>query len=218
LLPFALAALASFAVADPAALTALPKVLIIGDSISVGYTPFVAERLAGKAEVIHNPGNAQDTRKGVAELDAWLEHQEYDVIHFNWGLWDLRRDPPDEKDSRVADWATIPVRVPLDAYKKNLERLVERLKQTGARLVWASTSRVPKGGSRRIPGDEIIYNEAAEEIMARHGIPIDDIHGFTSTFPPELSTSRGNVHFTDPGYEKIADQVASMIEKALALD
>ena len=43
----------------------LPKVLIIGDSISIGYTPYVKELLAGKAIVKHNPGNAEDTVKGL---------------------------------------------------------------------------------------------------------------------------------------------------------
>ncbi|MCC6143534.1 MAG: SGNH/GDSL hydrolase family protein, partial [Candidatus Hydrogenedentes bacterium] len=195
---------------------ALPKVLIIGDSISIGYTPFVQQQLAGQAIVEHNPGNAQDTRKGLAELDSWLAGKEYDLIHFNWGLWDLRRDPPEEDDTAVADWAAVPVRVPLDEYLQNLERLVARLEQTGATLIWGSTSRVPDGGNRRIAGDEVIYNAAAAKIMAKHGIATDDLHAFTAALPAELSTSKGNVHFTDPGYERIAGQVAAAIRAALA--
>ena len=42
-----------------------PRVLIIGDSISLGYTPTVKKLLADKAVVVHNKGNAQDTGYGL---------------------------------------------------------------------------------------------------------------------------------------------------------
>ena len=63
----------------------LPNVLIIGDSISIGYTSGVRDLLKGKANVIHNPGNAQGTTHGCKNLDAWLGDTKWDVIHFNWG-------------------------------------------------------------------------------------------------------------------------------------
>lgn len=66
-----------------------PKVLIIGDSISIGYTPFVQKALEGKAEVFRNPGNAQHTGKGLVKLEKWIGEEKWEVIHFNWGLWDL---------------------------------------------------------------------------------------------------------------------------------
>ena len=50
----------------------LPNVLIIGDSISIGYTPFVKEALEGKANVVHNEGNAQHTGTGLIKLEEWL--------------------------------------------------------------------------------------------------------------------------------------------------
>ena len=43
----------------------LPKVLIIGDSISMGYTPPLTDMLRGKAEVIHNAGNAGPSSRGL---------------------------------------------------------------------------------------------------------------------------------------------------------
>ena len=68
----------------------LPRVLIIGDSISLGYTPFVAQQLKGKANIIHAPGNNESTARGLEHLDAWLGPKKWDVIHFNWGLHDLK--------------------------------------------------------------------------------------------------------------------------------
>src|SRR4051812_5106255 len=73
----------------------LPNVLLIGDSISIGYTRAVRSQLAGKANVfrpMHGkaPDNFGDTRIGLRKIDAALAAQKkWDVIHFNWGLWDL---------------------------------------------------------------------------------------------------------------------------------
>ena len=60
--------------------TALPKVLIIGDSISIGFTPHVVEQLDGKAVVKHHKGNAQHTGTGLKQLDQWIGNTKWDVI------------------------------------------------------------------------------------------------------------------------------------------
>ena len=65
------------------------KILIIGDSISIGYTPFVKAYFYDKAIVSHNPGNAQHTGTGLLKIEEWLEHENWDIVQFNWGLWDL---------------------------------------------------------------------------------------------------------------------------------
>jgi len=67
----------------------LPEVLIIGDSISIGYTPFVKQMLGGIAGVYHNPGNGRYTGYGLEKIEEWLGDESWDVIHFNRGLWDL---------------------------------------------------------------------------------------------------------------------------------
>jgi hypothetical protein len=68
----------------------LPNVLIIGGSISIGYTRPLKEILKGKANVFHNPGNAAHSENGIAKLDSWLGTTKWDVIHFNHGLHDLK--------------------------------------------------------------------------------------------------------------------------------
>ena len=75
----------------------LPKVLLIGDSISIGYTPHVAAALRGQVQVKHHAGNAQHTGTGLKQLKRWLGDTEWDVIHFNWGLWDLCYRHPESK-------------------------------------------------------------------------------------------------------------------------
>ena len=66
----------------------MKNVYIIGDSISLGYTPEVTRLLDGRARVTHSPGNAQYSSFGLRNLKAWLGEERFDLIHFNWGCWD----------------------------------------------------------------------------------------------------------------------------------
>src|SRR6476620_8337228 len=109
---------------------ALPRVLLIGDSISMGYTLPVRELLAGRANVHRVADNCGPTSKAVQDLDAWRGTSRWDVIHFNGGIW----------DAHVLEDGTH--RVPVEQYRKNLEQLVTRLKSTQARLIWATTTPV----------------------------------------------------------------------------
>ena len=67
----------------------LPRVLLIGDSICIGYHKGVRMLLDGKAVMVKNPGNAQHSGTGLKKIDEWLGDGKWDVIHFNWGLWDM---------------------------------------------------------------------------------------------------------------------------------
>ena len=67
----------------------LPRVLLVGDSISIGYTLPVRKLLEGKANVHRIPENGGPTSNGTAKIDKWIEGK-WDVIHFNWGLHDLK--------------------------------------------------------------------------------------------------------------------------------
>jgi hypothetical protein len=65
----------------------LPKVLLIGDSISGGYSKEVKRLLEGKASVTGPIANAEATIFGVTRIDDWIGTTKWDLIHFNWGLW-----------------------------------------------------------------------------------------------------------------------------------
>ena len=67
----------------------LPRVLIIGDSISIGYTLPVRAQLRGRANVHRPKDNCGSTLVGLERLDAWLGNGKWDVIHFNFGLHDM---------------------------------------------------------------------------------------------------------------------------------
>src|SRR5438552_13446227 len=72
----------------------LPRVLIIGDSISIGYQVPLREALAGKANVHRPATNCGPTTRGVEQIEQWLGDDKnggkWDVIHFNFGLHDVR--------------------------------------------------------------------------------------------------------------------------------
>ena len=193
----------------------LPKVLIIGDSISQGYLPHVVKTLKDKAVVKHNPGNAQHTGTGLKKLDKWLGDTKWDVIHFNWGLWDLCYRNPKSKVQGNRDKVGGKLTTSLEQYEKNLDKLVSRLKKTKAKLIWASTTTVPKGEAGRKKDDDNKYNEAAVRVMKKHGVAINDLNNVSDLFPPELFIGPGNVHFKTAGSKKLAETVAKSILKSL---
>jgi lysophospholipase L1-like esterase len=106
--------------------------------------------------------------------------------------------------------------VPIDKYEKNLKELVGRLEQTGARLIWASTTPVPNAevDPPRKNSDVVAYNLAARRVMDKNGIPINDL--YTIVLPRIAELQRpANVHDTDGGYEFLAERVAASVRDAL---
>ena len=182
----------------------LPRVLLIGDSISIGYTIPVRQRLQGKANVHRVLTNGGPTTNGLAHLEEWLGQGQWSVIHFNWGLHDLK----------VNDDGTR--QVPLESYQQNLRELVARLKRTGARLIFASTTPVPEGklNPPRISADVIGYNLAAKTVMQENGIPIDDLYSLAFARMKDIQLPQ-NVHYTLEGYSVLAGQVAESILREL---
>jgi hypothetical protein len=164
---------------------------------------------------MHNPGNAQSTWKGLEELEGWLAEGPWVVIHFNWGLWDLCYRHPESKVYGNRDKIRGILTTTLDQYRENLERLVIRLKKTGARLVWASTTPVPEGEAGRFRDDPQRYNGVAERIMRRHGIAINDLYTFLLPHRDALYVAPGDVHFTEAGYRLLAQRVAEQIQALL---
>jgi hypothetical protein len=192
----------------------LPRVLLIGDSISIGYTLSVREKLAGKANVHRIPTNGGPSSRGVASLDSWLGDSKWDVIHFNFGLHDLVYMGTD--GSRLVD-PTQPGakhQVPLPDYEKNLTAIVDRLKATGAKVIWCNTTPVPAGSPGRIVDEEQLFNEVAARVMTRAGIPTNDLNTHAKAKLQDIQLP-ANVHFTPEGSAYLAEKVAAEILAAL---
>lgn len=195
----------------------LPNVLLIGDSISIGYTQQVRQRLAGKADVYRIPTNARYSGYGLKNLDKWLAMTpgKWDVIHFNWGLWDLCYRNPKSKTQGNRDKVNGKLTATTDEYRANLEKIVKRLKKTGAKLIWCTTTPIPENEAGRKLGDEIRYNAVAAEIMKANGVLINDLHAHAKQKTPGIFVAKGNVHFTQDGYSYLAAKVAQEISAVL---
>lgn len=205
----------SKAFANPADDPNLPNVLLIGDSISIGYTVDVRKLLRGKADVFRIPSNGKHTAFGKDNIDKWLGERKWDIIHFNWGLWDICYRNPESKTQGNRDKKTGTLTTTPEMYAKNLEALVVRLKETEASLIWCSTTPVPEFELGRILGDEIKYNQIAQVIIEKHGVSTNDLHSYALKKFPEVSKGRGDVHFTPEGYRYLAEKVSEEISLKL---
>lgn len=184
----------------------LPRVLLIGDSISMGYTIPTREALAGKANVHRPPTNCGSTRAGLQNLDKWLGEGKWDVIHFNWGMHDLKYLGSGKQN------------VPIEQYEKNLNELVARLQETGARLIFATTTPLMRDTDRtylREAHAEVAYNDVAKRIMQETGVQINDLHALVL---PQISAiqSVDGIHYGKQGSAILAEQVTDSITEALA--
>ncbi len=191
----------------------LPRVLLIGDSISIGYTLAVRELLSGVANVHRPPANCGPTIRGLEQLESWLGDQPWDVIHFNWGLHDLKYIAPGatpRHSGRLTDVAQGEQMVPVKVYAENITRLLDRLQKTGAALTWCATTPIPQGAKGRVPGDEVRYNEAAAAVMRKRGVPINDLYTFAAARANEIQR-QADVHFFPEGSQVLAGEVARKI-------
>ncbi len=183
----------------------LPRVLLIGDSISIGYTLPVRERLKDKANVHRIPQNGGATEVGLEKIDAWLGDGKWDVIHFNFGL----------HDAKYASETT--QRATREQYIQNLRKLIQRMQATGAKLIFATTTPVPNNGilspTRKFDSVEQ-RNQLAVALMKENGVAIDDL--YQAILPQQEKVGRPNdVHYSPEGYTILAAAVASRIEAEL---
>ncbi|MCA8998946.1 MAG: VCBS repeat-containing protein [Planctomycetaceae bacterium] len=190
----------------------LPRMLIIGDSISIGYTLPLRAELVDVANVHRVLTNAGSTTKGLGQVDSWTNGEDWDLILFNFGLHDLKY--VDALGNFASPDTGFHQNSP-GQYQANLELIAQRLLSTGATLVWANTTYVPQGTLGRVSGEELIYNSLAENVMDSFGIPTIDLHTLTAT---ELRIDQlpQDVHFTDTGSRKLGeflgDQLRPMLE------
>jgi hypothetical protein len=192
----------------------LPKVLIIGDSISMAYTRYVKQVLHGKAVVTHHKGNAQYTGHGLRMLDQWIGDTNWDVIHFNWGIWDMY------------GWRYHKIDRSPPVYEQRLDELVIRLKKTGAKLIWGTTTPVCPAQERTMlikwkkefkvsPATEQLYLDAALRVMKKHHIQVNDLHALIAPERGKYALSDDDVHFTKAGCKMLGEKVAESIANNL---
>jgi len=202
----------------------LPRVLIIGDSVSIAYTLDVRKALAGVANVHRPAANCGSTKTALGPygLERWLvgDNAKWAVIHFNHGLHDLSYRFADDKDKNAKGEYASPTNgghqnVPPAEYEQNLRKIIARLKQTGAKLIFATTTPVPEpGAAKYVKDSEQPYNEVARKVMAAEGVAINDLWALVKPQQEKLQIPR-NVHFQAGGSAVMAKQVTQSITVAL---
>ena len=208
----------------------LPRVLIIGDSISVAYTLDVRRDLEGVANLHRIPANGGSTKTALGSygLNRWLkEGEKWDIIHFNFGLHDASYRFANDLDKDAAGNYASPTNggrpnVSVEQYEKNLREIIPILRKTGAKLVFATTTPIPDSKAEKyVQGSEVAYNEVALKIMQEEGIPIDDLWGLAK---PQLTSTNAtgepfqtprNVHFGKWSSAILGKQVAESIKKVI---
>lgn len=192
------------------------RVLIIGDSISIGYTPSVKQSLVEKANVWHNPGNGKFTGNGLEKLEEWIGQGKWDIIQVNWGLWDLCYIHPDSKSQGNRDKVNGKVRTPIDDYAANLEALIHLIKKkSNAKIIFVTTTVVPGNEAGRFPEDVIRYNDVAKRIMKKNNVVVNDIYTASIAIHEKLGLGEDDVHYTPKGYVELGKLITQFLEKEI---
>ena len=188
------------------------NILIIGDSISIGYTPFVEQDLKEVALVKHNPGNAQHTGTGLKKVEAWIGDTDWDIIQFNWGLWDLCYRHPDAKVYGNRDKLNGKITHTVKEYRANLEALVLKLKElSDAKLIFVTTSYVPKEEAGRFSEDALVYNQVAKAVMQKHDVLVNDVYEKSRSIHKNYGQGENDVHYTKEGYKKLGKTISKFL-------
>jgi lysophospholipase L1-like esterase len=193
---------------------ALPKIVLIGDSIRLGYAPLVARRLSGQATVVSPAANGGDSANVMSHLDEWVLREKPDVVHLNCGLHDLKCD---RKSGNY--------QVGHADYAVNLRRVVERIrKESSAAVVFATTTPIDDERHRRRRAsferreeDVRRYNDVALETLRPAGIVIHDLHALVEQAGPDTWLGADGTHFTDAANERLSEAVAECVLRQLAV-
>lgn len=202
----------------------LPRLFVIGDSISIQYGPALERFIRGKFSYARKAdedfqradedldvpagANGGDSGMVLAYLRARrrLDPIKADVLLLNCGLHDIKTDP-----------ATGTKQVPLAQYRANLETILSETRTEFPRIIWVRTTPVfddihnsRSTSFHRFGRDVDAYNAAADQIMAGAGIPCVDLHGFSLSFLPEGFCD--HVHFTESARELQAAFLAGALD------
>ena len=194
--------------ANPVDKPGLPRVLIVGDSISIGYTPRVRKLLDGVANVHRPKTNCRWSAYGDEHIEEWVGDSKWDVIHFNFGLWDWY------------GWRQESKATP-ESYAKSLESSIKKIrKKSAAKLIFGITTPPCIAAERNahivVPEERAKeFNKAARTVMEKHKVGINNLYDLIIKRRGELQLAENDVHYNDKGRDILAQQVASRIKRAL---
>ena len=179
----------------------LPRVLLIGDSITRGYFGEVEKHLDGKANCARlTTSKCVSAPSFPDEVQLLLKQYRFAAIHFNNGLhgWGYTEDQ----------------------YRDGLLRLMATFKEqaAGAKLNWATTTPIRNSDNLQQTSERTervkTRNRIAAEIMEEQGVPTDDLYGLVEAHPEFFSGD--GVHYNSKGREVQGKQVAESVVESLS--
>lgn len=189
----------------------MKTVVLIGDSIRIGYQDTVREELEGTAQVWAPSENGENSRNVLAHLDEWVISRSPDLVHLNCGLHDLKRE-----------FCATETAVSPQEYEKNLRTILGRIvKETNVTVIWASTTPVDEAlhhankGFDRLEADVVCFNGIAAGVVGEMKIPGDDLFAVINEAGRDRLLQEDGVHFTSEGYHLLGGTVAGVIRHAL---
>ncbi|MGB0581747.1 MAG: SGNH/GDSL hydrolase family protein [Limisphaerales bacterium] len=194
--------------ANPIDKPGLPRVLIVGDSISIGYTPRVRRLLDGVANVHRPKTNCRWSAYGDGHIEQWVGDSKWDVIHFNFGLWDWY------------GWRQETKATP-ESYAKSLESIIQKIrKKSDAKLIFGITTPPCIAAERNahivVSEDRAKeFNKAARAVMGKHKVGINNLYDLIVKRRAELQLAANDVHYNDQGRDLLAARVAARIKREL---
>ena len=192
----------------------MKNLLLIGDSIRIGYDKSVKKTLEGKANVIFPEENCRFASYVLRYFHEYLNNingEDIDVIHWNTGLWDCLRLFEEEPHT------------PIDIYAYYIERICIRIKKIcpNARVIFATSTKVlSEKMSRNFKryNEEIEkYNEVAVDIAKKFGFKINDLYGLSASLPEEAHSDPVH-YYTSVGTEAFTKKVLSFVVPELGID
>lgn len=198
----------------------MAKLVLIGDSIRMGYAPFVIETLGSEHEIFHPETNGGTSTNVLAHIEEWVAQQKPDVVHVNAGLHDMKRTSEDPH--QMVTEKEPPVTEP-DEYRENLRKIFTAIRDSGAKGIAVLTTpvieerqvEIGKNPKRRNV-DVDAYNQVMRDVAAEFELPVNDLHSVVKEAGPEEVMTRDGVHFTPDGSKALAAAVVKHINAALA--
>ena len=180
--------------------------VLIGDSIRMGYQETVRRELEGTVDVWTPERNTGYIDDVLDNLEAWAISRKPAVVQVNCGLHDLKRGELRPGQTNV----------PIDEYGEKVAEILQALpREADATAIWATTTPV-HNAPHHSEDDVAAYNQAAVEVCARLGVAVNDLHKVITDAGVERLILKDGVHFTDEGYAILGKAVADAVRKQLA--
>jgi lysophospholipase L1-like esterase len=184
--------------------TSVKRVLLLGDSIRMGYEQLVRDGLNGVAQLVAPEENGRFAKHTLWGVNLWIRDLgKPDIVHWNNGLWDLHHEAP-----------MVEALTSLYEYIDTLKRILNELQRTGAKIIFATTTPVPTDAKGRSNAEIDLYNSAAVEFMLKNDIAVNDLNGIIKQ---DLAgnISEDKLHLSEQGNHKCAKEVLEKIKNYL---